>query len=119
MNHAIPEVDRVTKDQASLARHDRMDQPRARRDLKESDKIMKNSLFYWFSIHTLLNYKLHQVCENQPLCNLVFGVVETTCIELVDKKVLTINLHQASWQLAADLSSSRRGKRYERILISA
>ena len=63
-----------------------MDQPRARRDLKESDKFMKNSLFYWFIIHTLLNYKLHQVCENQPLCSLIFAIVETTCIKRVDKK---------------------------------
>ena len=34
-------------------------------------------------------------------------------------KVLTINLQQACWQLAADLLSSSRSKRCERILISA
>ena len=34
------------------------------------------------------------------------------------KKVLTINLHQACWQLAADLLSSSRSKRCERILMT-
>ena len=30
--------------------------------------------------------KLQQVCEYQTCCNLIFAVVETTCIKLVDKK---------------------------------
>ena len=35
------------------------------------------------------------------------------------QKVLTINLHQACWKLAADLLSSSQSKQCERILISA
>ena len=66
----------------------------------------------------------------QITSSLKIGVVATwcsqTCWKLLKQlalvlwiKLLTINSHQACWQLAADLLSSSRSKRCERILISA
>ena len=53
---------------------------------------------------------LQQVCSSQFAASLQFA----TCSNSADR-----NLQQACWQLAADLLSSSRSKRCERILISA
>ena len=56
-------------------------------------------------------------------CNIVFKfccirvqLASSSCVKLVDKKVLSINLRQACWKLAADLLSSSRSKRCKHVL---
>ena len=49
-----------------------------------------DSSLSWSCVKHFAVIKLHQVCENQACCNLIFAdflqVVVTTCIKLVDKK---------------------------------
>ena len=62
----------------------------------------------------LLGFRLDAAWYLQTYCKLLKQLASNLWI-----KVLTINLHQACWQLAANLLSSSRSKRCERIQISA
>ena len=75
------------------------------------------------AVHNLL-----QVCSSQLAASLQFAICSKSICSsqfaaslqfATCSKSAVRNLHQACWQLAADLLSSSRSKRCERILISA
>ena len=47
-------------------------------------------ILYFLKLSACRGFKLHQVCENQTCCNLMFAdlqkVVKITCMKLVNKK---------------------------------
>ena len=69
--YLVPGVDRVTKGQASLVTHDRMDQRRARTGLKESSKIMNNFLKRLFIPYRIVHSEYKRLVQGVDFVGLM------------------------------------------------